>query len=176
MSVHAHMRSHHSNWYTAYFPMTNKVKWNYIFYTLSASSVSLFSLAANCIFLQMSYVPFAVFTFQSLEDWQKLLMYMLCAVCSVMSDSLWPHGLSPARLLGPWNSPGKNTGMDCHSLLQRNFPTQEVNPVLLHGRQILYRLSYRKVYFTVWAIGKSVHSFSSSIIFTILTIGLPSWC
>ena len=32
-------------------------------------------------------------------------------VCSVTSDSLGPHGLKPARLLCPWNSPGKNTGM-----------------------------------------------------------------
>ena len=30
--------------------------------------------------------------------------------CSVMSDSLWPRGLSPTRLLRPWDSPGKNTG------------------------------------------------------------------
>ena len=44
-----------------------------------------------------------------------------------------------------WNSPGKNTGMDCHSLLQRNFPTQGLNPGLLHHRQILYHWSYRKV-------------------------------
>ena len=29
----------------------------------------------------------------------------LCYVSSVMSDSLWPHGLEPARLLWPWNSP-----------------------------------------------------------------------
>ena len=34
----------------------------------------------------------------------------------------------------------------CHSLLQRNFPTQELNPGFLHGRQILYCLSYREVY------------------------------
>ena len=31
--------------------------------------------------------------------------------CSVMSDSLWPHGLQPARLLCLWDSPGKNTGV-----------------------------------------------------------------
>ena len=37
------------------------------------------------------------------------------------------------------------TGVDCHSFLQRNFPTQESNLGLLHGRQILYRLSYREV-------------------------------
>ena len=35
-----------------------------------------------------------------------------------MSDSLRPHGLDPARLLCPWNSPGKNTGVGCHFLLQ----------------------------------------------------------
>ena len=31
-------------------------------------------------------------------------------VCSVMSDSLRPHGLQPTKLLYPWDSPGKNTG------------------------------------------------------------------
>ena len=36
--------------------------------------------------------------------------------------------------------------MDCHSLLQRNFPTQESNLSFLHGRQILCRLSYREVF------------------------------
>ena len=33
---------------------------------------------------------------------------------SVVSDSLWPHGLQPIRLLCPWDSPGKNTGAGCH--------------------------------------------------------------
>ena len=40
---------------------------------------------------------------------------------SVVFNSLRPQGLYPARLLCPWNSPGKNTGVNCHSLLQRNF-------------------------------------------------------
>ena len=39
---------------------------------------------------------------------------------SVMSDSLWPHGLQPARLLCPWDFPGKRTGVGCHRLLQMN--------------------------------------------------------
>ena len=60
-----------------------------------------------------------------------------------MSDSLRPHGLQPARLLCPWDSPGKNTGAGCHFLLQGIFPIQESNPGLLHGRQILYRLSHQ---------------------------------
>ena len=35
-----------------------------------------------------------------------------------MSDSVWPHRRQPTRLLHPWDSPGKNTGVGCHFLLQ----------------------------------------------------------
>ena len=35
-----------------------------------------------------------------------------------MSDSVWPHRWQPIRLPGPWDSPGKNTGVGCHFLLQ----------------------------------------------------------
>ena len=38
---------------------------------------------------------------------------------SVVSDSLWPHGIYSL-----WNSPGQNTGVGSLSLLQRIFPTQ----------------------------------------------------
>ena len=58
---------------------------------------------------------------------------------SVMSDSLRPHGL-----YSPWNSPGQNTGVGSHSLLQGIFPTQGSNPGLPHCRQwILYQLSHK---------------------------------
>ena len=60
-----------------------------------------------------------------------------------MSDSLQPHGLQPARLFCPWNSPGKNTGVNCHFLLQGIFPTQGSNLSLLHCKQILYHLSHQ---------------------------------
>ena len=53
-------------------------------------------------------------------------------VCSVVSDSLHPHGMQPARLLCPWNSPGKNTRVGYHSLVQEIFPTQGSNLHLLH--------------------------------------------
>ena len=59
-----------------------------------------------------------------------------------MSNSLQPHGLGPPRLLRLWDFPGKSTGVGCRFLLQRIFPTQELNPGLLHCRQILYQLSY----------------------------------
>ena len=48
----------------------------------------------------------------------------LPAKSSQLSDSLQPYGLEPTRLLCPWDSPGKNTEMGCHSLPQRIYPTQ----------------------------------------------------
>ena len=57
---------------------------------------------------------------------------------SVLSDSWWPHGL-----YSPWNSPGQNTGIGNHSLLQGIFPTQGSNPGLAHCRWILYQLSHK---------------------------------
>ena len=58
--------------------------------------------------------------------------------CSVVSDSLRPHGL-----YSPWNSPGQNTEVGSLSLLQGIFPTQGSNPGLLHCRWILYQLSHK---------------------------------
>ena len=43
-------------------------------------------------------------------------------MCSAVSDSLQPHVLQSARLLCPWDSPGKHTGVGCHFLLQGNLP------------------------------------------------------
>ena len=51
---------------------------------------------------------------------------------SVVSDSWQPHGLSPTRLLCPWDSLGKSTGVGCHFLLQGIFLTQGWNLYLLH--------------------------------------------
>ena len=62
-------------------------------------------------------------------------------VVAQLGLTLRPYGLWPARLLCPWNSSGKNTGVGCHSLLQGIFPNQGLNPGLPHCRQILYHLS-----------------------------------
>ena len=51
---------------------------------------------------------------------------------SVIFDCLRPHGLQLARLLCPWDSPGKSTGGGCHFLLQGIFLTQGSNPHLPH--------------------------------------------
>ena len=54
--------------------------------------------------------------------------------CRSVAES-WPHGLQPAKLLCPWAFPGKNTGVGWHFLLQGIFPTQGLNPCLLHWQK-----------------------------------------
>ena len=61
--------------------------------------------------------------------------------CSVVSDSLRPHGL-----YSPWNSPRQNTGVGSLSLLQGIFPTQGLNLGLPHFRQVLYQLIHLYLY------------------------------
>ena len=63
---------------------------------------------------------------------------------SVRSDSLQPMDicLQPAMHLCPWGF-SRNTGMSCHAVLQGVFPTQGLNPSVLHGRKILYCLSHQ---------------------------------
>ena len=58
------------------------------------------------------------------------------------------------RLLGPWDFPGKNTGVGCHFLLQGIFLTQGSNPGLPHCRQMLYRLSYRQAQYVNTSLSK----------------------
>ena len=73
--------------------------------------------------------------------WQPSLKWSYLYVShSVVSDSLWPHELS--RFHCPWNSPGKNTGVGCHSLLQGIFLTHRSNLSLPRCRQILHHLSH----------------------------------
>ena len=52
--------------------------------------------------------------------------------------TLQPHGL-----YSQWNSPGQNTGVGSHSLVQGIFSTQRSNPGLPHFRQIVYKLSHQ---------------------------------
>ena len=60
--------------------------------------------------------------------------------CSIMSDSLRPHGLYTL-----WGFPGQNTGVGSHFLLQGIFPTQGQNPSLPRGRQIHYQPSHKRL-------------------------------
>ena len=79
---------------------------------------------------------------------------MLVALsCPTLCDSM-----ELTKLLCPWDSPGKNTGVGCYSILQGIFPTQGSNPGLLHCRQILCHLSYRG--------GPKIHYFKVSFALT----------
>ena len=72
------------------------------------------------------------YTTNSLEHLISILTQHPCVCAKSLSDCLLPHELQPARLLYPWDSPGKNTGVGCHFLLQGIFPTQRSNLSLLH--------------------------------------------
>ena len=64
------------------------------------------------------------YRWQWLSSWlpgPELLLGSCCCCCcvaSVMSDSMRPHRRQPIGLPHPWDSPGKNTGVGCHFLLQ----------------------------------------------------------
>ena len=67
------------------------------------------------------------------------------------------------NFLCPRDSPGKNTGVGCHFLLQEIFPTQRSDPGLPHCRQILYRLSYAGSHSVHDYLRKSILNCSSAI-------------
>ena len=59
--------------------------------------------------------------FQGLRGWSCVPFVFCCCCCyvaSVVSDSVRTHRRQPSRLPRPWDSPGKNTGVGCHFLLQ----------------------------------------------------------
>ena len=107
-------------------------------------------------------------------------MSWLCLVALVMSDSLRPQGRQPTRLLCPWDSPGENTGVGCHSLLRWIFPTQWLNPCLLHWQADSLPLSQLGSPITVfpssllWGI-LSLTSFFTELAITEMAPWLPGW-
>ena len=128
---------------------------------------------------------FAIYWHESAILPHFLLLFMslgipVCVSCSVSSNSLWPHGQQPTRLLCLWDSPGKNTGVGCQFLLQGIFPTQGLNPGFPHCRQILYQLSHRGspialciLYifcFSLWFIFSPKSQFSFLLSFSICSV------
>ena len=70
-----------------------------------------------------------------------------CCLVIQLHLTLWPYGLYPSRLLCPWDTPGKNTGVGCYFLLWGIFLTQESNThllQLLNCRRILYHWATRE--------------------------------
>ena len=96
--------------------------------------LSLTCLTKHSILFILVAVKFIIFC--GWEIFHYISIYMKSQ--SVMSNSLWPHGL-----YNPWDSPGQNTGVGSLFLLQGIFPTQGLNPGLPHCRQILHQLSHK---------------------------------
>ena len=69
----------------------------------------------------------------------------ICGPHVEILSHLWKwKSLSHVQLFAtPWDSPSQNTGVGSFSLLQSIFPTQGLNPGLLHCRQILYQLNHQ---------------------------------
>ena len=78
-----------------------------------------------------------------------MFIYFYC--CAVLSHSVMSDSATIAHQasVSMGDSPGRNTGVGCHALLQGIFLTQESNQGLLHCRQILSQLSYQGSPFTV---------------------------
>ena len=85
------------------------------------------------------------------EEWikKKKCIYVCVRACmcmracaySVMSNSLWPHGLQPPKPLCPWNSLGKNTGVGYLSFSRESSWPRDwthVSCVSCIGKRILY--------------------------------------
>ena len=69
---------------------------------------------------------------------------LVAHVCPTLCNPMDYNPPGP-RLLCLWDSPGKNTEVGCHSLLQGIFPTQGSNPGL-HCEQILHQLSHKGIF------------------------------
>ena len=101
----------------------NECKWTFVRCTVCSESLNTLS---NLMLLTLISPKLRAIIHSS----SCLCRYDVC-VHSLMSGSLWPHGLQPARLLCPWDFPGKVTGVGCHFFFQGIFPTQGLNPCLL---------------------------------------------
>ena len=89
----------------------------------------------------ISFLHFVETTFSSPNYTLSMCTLYQCPIlCNPMDYS--PPGSSVHG-----GSPGKNTGVGCHALLQGIFPTQGLNPGLLHCRQILYKQNTREACF-----------------------------
>ena len=112
------------------------------FPTLGGSSRSrnqTYISCASCIGRQILYFC---------ATWASPLLGVCAQSHSTLCDPPVDCSLPGSSVHG--DSPGKNSGVGCHSLLQGIFPTQGLNPGLPHCRQILYQLIHQEAYSWVY--------------------------
>ena len=95
------------------------------------SSMHFHQCGKNKVHMHIGITRYILCHFSDSAQELKVLTCVKCQVTSAMADSLRSHGLQPARLLCPWDSPGKNIGVGCHALLQGTFLTEGLNLCLL---------------------------------------------
>ena len=88
-------------------------------------------------------------------SWDGELPWIICVLAQSRPTLQRPHGLQTARLLCPWDSPGKNTGVCCHLLLQGIFLTQGSNLHLLHWQEGSWPLAPPGKLWIIWIGPKS---------------------
>ena len=91
--------------------------WGFFWDDKNVLKLVLAQFAQSCVYNYTCWIICA------LNEW--ISMKVKSVSHSFLFDFLWHDGLWPSRLLWPWNSPGENTGVGCHSLLQWIFLTQE---------------------------------------------------
>ena len=95
---------------------------------------------------------------QTGRQWKTEEPGMLQCVCMLVVQSCLtlcnPMNCSLLRLLRPWESASKSTGVSCQFLLQGIFPTEGSNLGRPHCMQILYHLSYQGSHAAVYGVAK----------------------
>ena len=145
----------------------------YDFFSITYIQIFFLSVTLFCSFLYMLVIPvcilshYLIFTqiqlqhFQSAYIMHGLKMRAVLCLVAQLCPTLCARGLQPAKLLCPWDSPGRNPGVDCHALLQGIFLTQGLNPGFPHCRQIFYCLSHSDfIYFKLNQMIKCVFIFN----------------
>ena len=90
-----------------------------------------------------SFVSHLVKTSHFSKTFVSTITCLLCLVTQLCLTLCDPMGCSPPDSSVHGDSTGKNTGVGCHAFLDGIFPTEGLNPGLLHHRWILYRLSHQ---------------------------------
>ena len=117
----------------------------YMFYAINCLQVSLLR-AGTALYSLLVYFTWVIFLFFFFSCAHFIRRAYLC-VCLVTQSYLTlgdPMDCSPPGSSVRGDSPGKNTGVGCHALLQGIFPTQGSNPSLPYCRWILYQLSHKE--------------------------------
>ena len=119
--------------------MTERLHFHFLSHNEKNTTFSLFIFGIkNTVFKLRILLCFKVKKLRT-----SLHYYCFCAYSLSCVQLCDPMNCSSPGYSVHGDSPGKNTGVDCHALLQGIFPTQGSNPGLPHRRRVLYQLSYQ---------------------------------